>query len=630
MSRLTRLLTTAAALGLLQACDSDRIAGTNNETQTKGTFFRPDGKPAVGARVRVYAATQKETDSTTTQVTQAYVDANGNVALKLKPGHYSLIADDQSTGRALFIDSAFSDGDKVELPIDTLRPTGTITGHIRVQPMHSPSIAWVHLMRTNLYANVDSTGFFRITGVPAGNLDLVAVTHLSQYTPTHKLVRARPDSVIDADTIDLVYNGLPLVTGIVATYDTLSGVVTVGWKDTAYARKSGYVIYRQDGPASWGAPSERGVSESAQFRDTVFGGFGATPSRYDSAEFDLTYWVGAKATDLVTPPPLWNKATLHVKSPALAQRWKLDWTTIPLPGKSSPLDHIDTLPAGIGLLSVDESIATLRIATPAGIGNAVRFPVPAELTFGPVFWKGRIWMARGCAPTWVEHDIWQSNGVSDTIASWSVFDSVRILSSENGVEWDSTTIAVPTDSADGFAFHKSQAGLVLSAWYVKDFMGVGRQFKFREAKESFDGKTWHVLDGNRTFIAGIEAPDDFWLRWFRKVEISSAGDGSSWTIYSTSGSFDGPAAPVSWIIPGESIDTAKSVLKVPSDLSMWASPNLLAIGVDGNLHLATRERPKLWQRVFLPAPVRSFCTWRGQLVALGGSSLSFGAITEAP
>src|ERR1035437_6209190 len=94
----------------LQSCDT-QIAGTNNETHTKGTFFQPDGQPAVGARVRIFQASNDSQP-----VRQTYVDRNGSALLTgLARGYYSLLVQDTS-GRAAFLDSLYSDGDALPAP----------------------------------------------------------------------------------------------------------------------------------------------------------------------------------------------------------------------------------------------------------------------------------------------------------------------------------------------------------------------------------------------------------------------------------------------------------------------------------------------------------------------------------
>lgn len=621
----------------LQACDRDTVAGTNNETHTKGTFYQANGKPAVGARVRVYSATQKETDSTTAQVAQEYVDAYGNVDLKLKPGHYSLVADSGSI--SAFIDSIFSDGDEVAIPVDTLRPTGTLTGYIRVQPMHSPSIAWVHLMRTNLYTKVDSTGFFRLANVPAGSLDLVAVSHLPEYTPTHKLVRALPESTVHVDTIDLVYNGLPLVTGIAATYDTLTGVVTLTWHDTAYARKAGYVIYRQEGASSWIFPPERGYAESSIFRDTVFGGLGSLPSRYDSAEFDFTYWVGVKGTDLISRSPLWNKVSLHAKSPALGNRWKVEWTDGPQTTKRSGFyTTLDTIEQALVLTSVNWVMNLNRRQVTLEIFdvNMNRRIIGSIIDTNydeiePVFWKGKIWRLqclRGSRVLVDSTSSWlRENGERTPYMSRPIYDSFMVLSSRDGSNWDTTRLPTVRDSVTAFRIRRTSERLFVTELFDRYMSSPGAQTTIPLARYSTDGTKW-------TFESNPNPTVDDYTMEFMTTPIPAwttnfvYTDSRDWTVYHTNSSPWAGTKSASYLIPGVSSDTNASILKLPSnELSLRDRGDLFVFQTGTLAGIAQPDSPAIWQRLSLPIPYSPFCFWRGRLVTLGENRLHFATIT---
>lgn len=617
----------------LQACDRDTVAGTNNETHTKGTFYQANGKPAVGARVRVYSATQKETDSTTAQVAQEYVDEYGNVTLKLKPGHYSLIADSGTVSS--FIDSVFSDGDKVAIPVDTLRPTGTITGYIRVQPMHSPSIAWVHLMRTNLYTKVDSTGFFRFSNVPAGSLDLVAVSHLSEYTPTHKLVRAQPDSTVHVDTIDLVYNGLPLVTGIAATYDTLSGVVTLTWHDTAYARKAGYVIYRQEGTSSWITPPERGYTESPVFLDTVFGGFGSPLRRYDSAEFDLTYWVGAKGTDQRNRGPIWNKVSLHAKSPALAKRWNVSWNDGPQTSKESNFySKLDTIDQGLVLTNMywNQNLSRrqifLEIFDPSMNRRIVEPAIDTNYDeIEPAFWQGKIWRIQGLRGSRFLVDSTSSwmtdtNG-NPTYAKRPIYDSFIVISSSDASNWDTTRLATMRDSITDFRIRGTSTKLYVTELFDSYRSVPGVMTTLPLARYFLEDATWNFESTPNPAIDNYSILNSLSIPWRTDVVFTNT---RNWTIYRNPSMWPDYKSKTD-LIPGISSDTNSTVLQWPSEFNLRDRGDLLVFQTESLAGIARPDSPALWQRLSLPSTYSPFCFWRGKLVTLGTNRLHFATIT---
>jgi|GEM_PF-1452881 hypothetical protein len=626
-----KLLLALGACLALQACDT-QIAGTNNETQTKGTFFQPSGAPDAGARVRVFQAANDSQP-----VRQTFVDAQGNASLTGLPhGYYSVLVQD-TEGRASFLDSLYSDGDNLPAPPDTVRATATVIGHVQVQPMDSPAIAWIHLMRTGIYVNVDSTGAFRITGVPSDALTLVASTLLPQYTPTFRSIKPIPDSTLDVGTIDLVYNGIPLVTGIVASYDSLSGVVTLTWKDTAYARKNGYVISK--GQGSQPTPTAIGSSTSAVYSDTVFGGFGATPSRYDSAEMDLTYWVAAQSNNYLTGP-VWNKATLHVKSPALAKRWSVEWAPplqVPdgwaedtISGSNSVGWVVDTISTGLVALEGSQ----LRILSTGGTWTQRTIPASNDLG-ATAFWKGEIWrvVGRGSRDTF---RVWSGGGsIQDSIA-YPCFDSMEIYSSHDGIAWDSLTVATGADSVTSFAFKPTATGLYIVrstqyyAWTPGFFVTLPRGKVLTK-----DGTTWQTIPGQDPIIDGGSGlmTGASWM----PVTISSSS-ARNWSIFQTSTfSYSNPGPPVGdyecWLVPGLSTDTSQALVKDPSGLSIRDGGSILALydwtSTSSHFAIAPSSTPSVWQRVVPPEPIQSaqsFCFWQGKLVVLGASGIHIATI----
>jgi len=599
----------------LAACDKsiDPIAGTNTETHSKGTLYQANGKVAAGARVRIFAANQDAADSL--PVTQTHVDANGRIPLQLKRGYYSLLADDTSHS-AVFIDSVFSDGDTVMIPTDTLRPTGSITGHVRVQPMHSPAIAWVHLMRTNLYANVDSSGAFRLSGVPAGSLDLVAVTHLAEYTPTHKLVRAHSDSTIDVDTVTLVYNGLPLVTGIAATYDSLTGVVSVAWHDTSFTRKDDWVVYRSEGAAP--NIDSIGTASFGQFADTIFARLGhqGLYSILDSVETDLTYWVAAKSKDGLVGPR-WEKMTVRAKSPALSRRWSVEWhAPVAVTGFAMPAySRLDTLAEALSVsqwvnTTDTSSVYQLRLLNSTGLWNTTTLPKVPEMESGPLFWKGRVWLVRGMASNRHFDDTAMGGGI---FVQTSIFDSAAILSSPDGINWDSVALDIPLDSITSFRLNATATELALIPCYTRKNAVVGQLSQSKGMLVSTSGSAWMVrpkdslLAGqdNRPFVA------NYW-----GATIVPIGPTTTWTLFGDQ-----------WIIPNVSANTHQAIFHFTDRAFASGTGDIAAVSDGKRLAIAKTQALDSWQRISPPEPLNALCFWRGQLVVLGEKTLHFATIT---
>lgn len=619
----TIFLFLACAVWLL-SCDSDNLAGTNNETQTKGTFFKPNGEPAANARVRVFATNKAETDSSSPLVTEDYVDAMGNAGLKLTAGHYSLVVD--SGELACFVDSIFSNGDKIWIPVDTLRPMGTLVGRVRVQPMHSPSIAWVHLMRTDLFANVDSSGMFRFTGVPAGSYDLTAITRHEGYAPTHKQVQSVSDSSVDIGEIDLDYIGLPLVTGVQAVYDSLSGVVDLKWNEV----QTSYAVYRMFGPPSGDVPPALADVESAHYSDTIFHPSNKTSSVYDSIETDVTYWIAAKTS--AQTGPLWNKIHLHLKSPALAKQWNVDWDFVPFPSLGQ-FWEIDTTTDGLAAIGwhPTANVAPIVNLTLLRTDGTWAPPVHQDMDVFQderaawTFWKGRLWTIKGLSISGQFDDStnWLDSNGLQLIRHTRIFDTLLLRSSTDGRIWDSLRLPVDQDSVTHLAFRPTANELNIIFKYDRYHNMSGKYpIAFRGRIRSSEGRTWEIGDADYWATRNCSASSGYSDLAFSNI---AAPNGRNWTLakFAPLG-----VIPPTWLLPDLETDTSKALLRMPFDFAATSDgKNLFAFLSHGYLWIATINRIDLWQRVSLPSPANSITFWRGKLVVLSNDGLHFATIT---
>jgi len=618
------------AAALLAGCDSgDNIAGTSSETHTISLVNRPDGTAAAGARVRLYAFAND-----TQMVRQAYVDGNGQVPLSgLKSGYYSMLVQDPMTGKAAFVDSLYSDGDTIYMRPDTVRATGTVTGKVRVQAMHSPSIAWIHLLRAGIYANADSaTGAFTLTGVPGGTFNLVARTAYQEYTPTFRSVKVKGDSVTDLGTIDLVYSGLPLVTGIKAVYDSIAGVVHLSWNAADSIRRSDYFVMRSEGvdaaPTTWNGTA----TKSTQFNDTVFGAMGTTPSRYDSAERDLNWWVAVRDSNYATGP-VWSRVSLHVKSPALARRWDVRWDAPEaLPYSATNLSVLDSLEGQLaGLFSewVPDTGTSYRrvfhLSRRQGAGNwsTRTFDARGGLDGDPVFWGGKLWMVRGASV----RDTLKFYGFDGTPDSWKTpsWDSVRILSTVDGVQWDSVTVATGQDSLTAFRLRPSHGALRLVGLYSHYQMATS--VTVSEARSRWASADGHVWTPEMGRDLALDGGDPSWIGWSSSAAMTTSfcGPTRDWIWME--------GAKRSWLIQGLSSDTTLAVYASASgQLSLSDRGDLLALRTDAGVYLAEPATVASWQKIGVPEKyLRGLMLWNGRLAVVGeDGGLYLGTVAKNP
>jgi hypothetical protein len=447
---------------LLWGCDqsatSANSGGTNDETST---FYLQNGKTASFAAVTVYAAGSTDT----LPQTKTYADAHGNVIIpKLAKGYYSLVVRD-SSGQAVFLDSVFSDGVKTIVPSDTLRSTGVLVGRTKVQPQDDPKIAWVALPGAGIFANVDDSGRFRLSGIPEGRYNLLARTDIPQYTSTFRQVTVKRDSTTNAGTIEIVFTGLPVVTGIVGTWDSLAGTIALHWNKIASTTVTGYRVYR---------------GTSSDPNGEVYLGFvDSTRSNWIDSMFDGSNAIAADTTFVRyrvvvlsqgdVEGPRWNSWSDTVRRPALVAQLSAAWTRISssLPSLGSPGQpaRLDTLPGNLLLVGRSTDGTTSLSISPNGASwNLLR----AEIDTGS-------WPAGGLSRGVVYQDKfwWVRSRPSGRSFSPGynymarLADSLVIVSIDATGRIDSASIAASSDSTSSFDLITDSAGLVLLEGMVR-------------------------------------------------------------------------------------------------------------------------------------------------------------------
>lgn len=213
-------------------------------------------------------------------------------------GLYNLLAN--KNGLVVYKDSVFLAPDPTTLGSDTLHSPGQLAGYVKLQPNHDPRTVTIQVLGTNIYTNVDMEGGFRLVNMAEGKYTLRVITTLPEYTALFQEIRIRSgDSNRLADTLRPVFTGLPIVQGIVADYDTSSGIATIRWSKVNYRNLAGYAIYR--GPAGSAVIPFQSLNTirilDTIYRDTIAllnangGFFGEGFGLADSTGRSWEYWV---------------------------------------------------------------------------------------------------------------------------------------------------------------------------------------------------------------------------------------------------------------------------------------------------------------------------------------------------
>ncbi len=271
---------------LLFSCTNKSVTGTTDETVvTSAHVYNPDHSPAANATVKVFAVS----DTSRIPAYQTTTDNTGKYHLEVGNGVYNVLVGKDSLGA--FQDSVIVQTSYSTLSNDTLGRPGVLCGVIVMQPMDNPATATVQILGTDKYSNVLENGSFVIGGIPAGEYSLRSVTTLPEYTPTFTNITMAP-TIKDTlrDTIKLIYTGIPVVLNLKASYDTLSGIVTLRWDTLSYFNLRDFLIYRDQGQILTPSTTPIGTSPICTFTDTIGNSFPGSSALF-------TYRVAVRSKD---------------------------------------------------------------------------------------------------------------------------------------------------------------------------------------------------------------------------------------------------------------------------------------------------------------------------------------------
>lgn len=299
---------------------STLTVGTTDETSSGVSLFKPDGTPAAGALVQFFIVG----DTTTQFVHQTQTDHTGEFQVKGEPlasGYFNVWA---HLGDSLVAiqDSVYISTSEHFVEDDTLDAPGSISGIIGLQPNHDPRTVTVQALGTHIFDNVDVEGKFHLPKMAAGEYVLRISTDLAEYTDTFANVMVM-SGVADTlqDTLWLIYTGIPVVTGMSATYDTLHGIAILSWNNTEYTHFQDFLIYRDDFNAINLSPNPIASTSEIIFRDSIFKWVSPYNYHYkyrlkvrnNSQEIGKSYkFIEVKAISPIQVQTTFTFATLHM------------------------------------------------------------------------------------------------------------------------------------------------------------------------------------------------------------------------------------------------------------------------------------------------------------------------------
>lgn len=619
MKRILSLL--ALSIPLLWGCDSEStsLSGTNDETTTSlGVIYRPDGEPAVGARVLLYASG----DTQATPRAVGIVDNDGHVTLAgtPTPGLYNLLIRSTRSNEAIFQDSLVSDGKRLTVFDDTLRRTGKLVGRVRVQPQDKPAIAWVQLIGAGRYVNLDDSGRFVIDSLPAGRFTLAAQTREPKYTTTFRYPIIRSDRLTDLGSIDLIYTGVPMVRNVKASWDSVAATVTVRWDSVPERGLLGYRVVRGT-YSDPGAMNEMAyVTDGRHWTDTLFRGLkygGSLGGQYDSMQTDLFYRVIAVTNNGESPISFAD--SLNVRSPVLTHAWNLPWSVGSVMPAGYTYGSLDSLGDGVAMLATKDSFQTLWTSQ-NGKSWSQGLTLPANV--GGVFWKGKLWWTTG-HQTGESYDANLRTGSTyvlmpaigrliDTIHVHS-FDGNAVGTSSVPVRGDTVTAAAIVPAGDQLVL--AEEALVIHGGTSVPYLPT------QDLHVSTDGNGWTATEDRNlvwwyTFNQSSYAAMNY--GFFRMAQLP---DGH---LFAETRWMGGGDSVVVW----ESADSKRPDWPYPGSYGLPVFDNVIPVGNSllftnvGRLRRALQSNPKDWHEVTVPGKeVNAALPWRNQLLVSDGVTL---------
>jgi hypothetical protein len=211
------------------------------------TFYLEDGEPAADAEVFV-CPVETWPMSKISSYFRTRTNAKGRYSIDtVSSGLYNVIAIQYIGSKTVgvFMDSVRIKKYYDSIPADTLRPTGSIFGWIHLQPQQEGRYLTVAIPGTNLGLATDSSGKFYNSGLPAGKYDIVVTSGEPDYLPLFAKITVRSGTIDTLwDTLNPVYEGPPVVTGLKVQYDTATGVAHLSWNKLGWDKLKSYRVFR--------------------------------------------------------------------------------------------------------------------------------------------------------------------------------------------------------------------------------------------------------------------------------------------------------------------------------------------------------------------------------------------------
>ncbi len=306
-------------------------------SQAAATIYLSDGvRPARDAMVAFYDVSS--VDSAPAAV--YFTDADGHCPI-IDPFHGVCNIRVEKDSFVLIQDSVVIAGTNSTLRSDTLEAPSLLAGTVALSPHHDPRTVTIRLIGLGSRFTVrDPDGAFLLTGLARGSYRLLVETPLPEYASLMRSVfisGKSPDTL--RDTLRPRYSGIPVVSGLRISQDTLAGSVRISWLKTDYPHFQDYVLFRNSCAGGVSPSDLRAAIIDTFFIDSV--GFSRIADPRDTATSRFTYRVALRSKMQVIGP-VCDSAALPFAPKALATTFMSHRIGYPVPGidSASPGDTV--------------------------------------------------------------------------------------------------------------------------------------------------------------------------------------------------------------------------------------------------------------------------------------------------